>query len=221
VILHEIALLRNSYIRIDFSRARIGIVNGRSLSFANGHSSMSPRRRQIADQQIAEQAAELLIEAGPEAVTFAEVAKRCGLAPPTLVQRFGVKDTLIGAAAQAMKSRLVASFSEAARLNRPLPALIQALQAWAAPHAATLRLAYHANQASYSLELRKQISFALAAAVETGDLPRCDVAMLARTLQITFTGAVAIAALEGGDAKSEVARAIEMQLSNYVGELGT
>jgi AcrR family transcriptional regulator len=220
VILHEIALLRNSYIEIDFSPAFIGIVNGRSLSFANTRSSMTPRLRQITDLQIAEHAAGLLIEAGPETVTFAEVAKRCGLAPPTLVQRFGHKNVLMGAAAQAVQARLALVFHDAARLNSPLAALIQALQAWAPPHAALLRLARLIDQAGYSLELRKQISFALAAAVEGGELPRCNVAMLARTLQITFTGAVAVAALERSDAPAEVALSIEMQLSNYIGDMG-
>jgi AcrR family transcriptional regulator len=221
VILDEIALLRNRYTKIDFAAPQSSIVNGRSLSFANGRSFMSPRLRQIADQQIAEHAAELLIEAGPGAVTFAEVAKRCGLAPPTLVQRFGHKDVLIGAATRAVQARLPVVFNDAARLNLPLAALIQALQSWAAPHFAILRLAQSTiGQAGYSLELRKQISFALAAAVEAGELPRCDVAMLARTLQITFTGAVAVAALERGDAKAEVARSIEMQLSNYIGDMG-
>jgi AcrR family transcriptional regulator len=217
VILHEIALLRNSYDQIDFLGGRTGIVNARSSSFTNGHSLMSPRTRLVADAQIAEHTAELLIEAGPDAVTFAEVAKRCGLAPPTLVQRFGHKDALIGAAAQALKARLVAVFNDAARIKPPISALIEALQAWAASHLAALRLASFADQATYSLELRKQISYALAAAVEAGELPRCDVAMLARTLQITFTGAVAIAALERADAKPVVAAAIETQLAPYVG----
>jgi AcrR family transcriptional regulator len=215
VILDEIALLRNGYTKIDFAPAKIPIVNDCSLSFANGHSFMAPRLRQITDQQIAQHAAELLVEAGPNGVTFAEVAKRCGLAPPTLVQRFGQKDVLIGAAVRALQARLVAAFNDAARLNPPLAALIQALQASAAPHAAILLLAQSAID--YSLELRKQICFALAAAVEAGELPRCDVAMLARTLQITFTGAVALAALERGEVKAEVARSIEMQLANYVG----
>lgn len=180
---------------------------------------MTPRRRQIADYQIAEHAAELLIEVGPEAITFAEVAKRCGLAPPTLVQRFAHKDALLGAAGLSVTARLTAVFNDAARDNPPLAALIQALETWAAPHAALLRLAESGvDLAGYSLELRKQISFGLAAAVEAGELPRCDIAMLARTLQITFSGAVAVAALERADAVAEVARGIETQLSDYVGK---
>jgi AcrR family transcriptional regulator len=217
VILDEIALVRNRYTKIDFIVLLLRIVNERSLSFANGHSYMSPRLRQIADQQIAEHAAQLLTEAGPEAVTFAEVSKQCGLAPATLVQRFGQKDVLIGAAVQAVQARLTATFNDAARLNPPLVAVVRALQSWAASHAAMLRLSLSTGLAAYSLELRKQISFALAAAVEAGELPRCDVAMLARTLQITFTGAVAVAALERGEANVEVAQSIEMQLSSYIG----
>jgi AcrR family transcriptional regulator len=178
---------------------------------------MSPRRRTIADLDIAEHAAQLLLEAGPGAVTFSQVAERCQLAPPTLVQRFGRKESLIEAAAVALRGRVAMAFMEAAREHRPLRGMIAALQSLASTHAAILRLASTSDRAAYSVGLRKQISFTLAMAVEASELPRCDVASLARTLQINFSGAVATALMEGSDAEAEVAAAIETQLADYIG----
>ena len=177
---------------------------------------MSPRRKTIADLDIAQHAAQLLLEAGPDAVTFSQVADRCGLAPPTLVQRFGRKESLIEAAALALRARVATVFMDATREHPPLRGLSAALQSLSATHAAILRLANMSNQAAYSIELRKQISFTLAMAVEASELPRCDVAMLARTLQIAFSGAVATALLEGSDAAAEVAAAISTQLADYI-----
>jgi AcrR family transcriptional regulator len=204
------------YIRVDFGPCGGGIVNKRSPSYANEHSLMSPRTKQIDDLVAAEHAARLLIEAGPKAVTFAEVGKRCGLAPPTLVQRFGGKDQLVAAATALLRVNMIAAFSDAARQPSPISALTAALQRLAAQQAAIVRAGSRPELATYSLELRKQICFLLAAAVEAGELPRCDVALLARTLQITFAGAVAIAILEGIDVMSEVAAAVEVQLANYI-----
>ena len=56
---------------------------------------MCPRRRTIPDHALAEQACTLLVEAGAPAVTFAQVSKRGGIAPATLVQRFGTREGLL------------------------------------------------------------------------------------------------------------------------------
>jgi hypothetical protein len=116
-------------------------------------------------------------------VTFVEVAQRCGLAPPTLVQRFSTRQGMLD----------LAPVQAAATLTAP-----------------TVELR------AYSLELRKQISFALAAAIEGGELPRCDVAQLARNIQINFAGAVATALLERRDAALEISTAFDLQLANYI-----
>jgi hypothetical protein len=51
--------------------------------------------------------------------------------------------------------------------------------------------------------------------VEAGELPRCNVAELARTIQISVTGAVGVALLEGNPATSEVVPAVDAQLRDF------
>jgi len=56
------------------------------------------RRRSIADADLLDAALALMATEGPEAVTFAAVSAATGLAPATLVQRFGSKPALVKAA---------------------------------------------------------------------------------------------------------------------------
>ncbi len=176
---------------------------------------MAPRPRSIHNNIIALHAGQLLTERGRDAVTFAQVAERCGLAPPTLVQRFASREGLLAAAAGSLRHRIPAAFMDSGGAP-PLAAMRTALQQLAPVIAAAIDLAGSSGLEQFSLELRKQISFGLAAAIEAGELPRCDIAGLARTIQISVTGAVAIARLETGDAEAEVALAFDDQLAAYV-----
>lgn len=56
------------------------------------------RRRSIADADLLDAALALMAANGPDAVTFASVSAATGLAPATLVQRFGSKPALVKAA---------------------------------------------------------------------------------------------------------------------------
>jgi AcrR family transcriptional regulator len=60
-----------------------------------------PRNRSISDDQIFAALQALLDTGGDKAVSFATVAAAVGLAPPTLVQRFGSRDGMVRAARQA------------------------------------------------------------------------------------------------------------------------
>ena len=176
------------------------------------------RTRSIPDATIAHTAAELLVQRGPGAVTFAEVSQQCGLAPPTLVQRFGSRSGLLEAAAVALRLRLLELFEanwrepSSPHLARLTTSLVQAgpLQD------AASRLSPEADTSAFSHELRKQISLRLAIAVEAGELPRCDVAQLARTLQIAFAGAVSTARIEGRGLPEEVTAALAAQLDIFI-----
>ena len=176
------------------------------------------RTRSIPDTTIAHTAMELLVQRGPGAVTFAEVSQQCGLAPPTLVQRFGSRAGLLDAAAAALRTRLLEAFeanwqdTATAHLARLTDTLITI----APLQSAALHLSRETDLSAFSFELRKQISLRLAIAVEAGELPRCDVAQLARTLQIAFTGAVATAQIERGDVALEVSEALSAQLDSYI-----
>lgn len=57
-----------------------------------------PRPRTISDTSLLEAALTVMHTYGPDAMTFASVAKAAGLAPATLVQRFGSKEHLVEAA---------------------------------------------------------------------------------------------------------------------------
>ena len=176
---------------------------------------MCPRRKTIEDMTVAQHACRLLLEGGPSAVTFAQVSKASGLAPPTLVQRFVNREGMLVVAVEALRARVVAGFGDA-RQPSVLPGLRAALTALAADLVAAIRLASAVPHAQYALELRKQISYALAEAVEAGELPHCDVAQLARTIQISAMGAAAVALLESGDPALEVGRALDAQLASYI-----
>lgn len=61
-----------------------------------------PRTRTISDDQIFAAVQRLLDSGGDKAVSFATVAAATGLAPPTLVQRYGSRDGMVRTARQAM-----------------------------------------------------------------------------------------------------------------------
>lgn len=54
-----------------------------------------PRRKVISDEEILDRALPIMAEAGPAGFTLADVARAVGVAPATLLQRFGDKQTLI------------------------------------------------------------------------------------------------------------------------------
>ena len=54
-----------------------------------------PRRKSISDEEILDRALAVIANAGPAGFTLADLAKEVGVAPATLLQRFGDKRTLI------------------------------------------------------------------------------------------------------------------------------
>ncbi len=123
---------------------------------------------------------------------------------------------MLEAAAAALRERVGEAFAAGDRTGPRLAALLGRLHDLAPVQAAATLTAPTVELRAYSLELRKQISFALAAAIEGGELPRCDVAQLARNIQINFAGAVATALLERRDAALEISTAFDLQLANYI-----
>jgi AcrR family transcriptional regulator len=72
-----------------------------------------PRKRTIPDERIFAAIQRLLEEGGDRAVSFATVGAATGLAPPTLVQRYGSRDGMVRAARMAAWDRLAALTTEA------------------------------------------------------------------------------------------------------------
>ena len=54
-----------------------------------------PRPRSISDEDILDRALPLMAKAGPAGFTLADVAREVGVAPATLIQRFGDKQSLV------------------------------------------------------------------------------------------------------------------------------
>jgi AcrR family transcriptional regulator len=54
-----------------------------------------PRRKTISDDEVLDRALPLMVSAGPAGFTLGELARDLGMAPATLLQRFGDKATLI------------------------------------------------------------------------------------------------------------------------------
>jgi AcrR family transcriptional regulator len=72
-----------------------------------------PRKRTIPDEDLLDAALVLVREVGPDAVSFGTLATRVGLAPSTLVQRFGSKAGLLHAALLRAWRQLEAATDEA------------------------------------------------------------------------------------------------------------
>ncbi|MBI1196379.1 MAG: TetR family transcriptional regulator [Phenylobacterium sp.] len=67
-----------------------------------------PRRKTISDDEILERALPLMAAAGPAGFTLADLAREVGVAPATLMQRFGDKQTLVERAFAQDNTRFVA-----------------------------------------------------------------------------------------------------------------
>jgi AcrR family transcriptional regulator len=71
-----------------------------------------PRRKTISDEDILDRALPLMAEMGPAGFTLADLGKAVGIAPATLLQRFGDKQTLIERAFSRDNERFVAWLEE-------------------------------------------------------------------------------------------------------------
>ncbi|HEX9859229.1 MAG TPA: transcriptional regulator, partial [Paracoccaceae bacterium] len=101
------------------------------------------RLKTIPDARVFAAVRRLLAAGGEKAVAFASVAKATGLAPPTLVQRYGSRDAMLRAALGAAWTELEAA-TERAEADAPTStkgaqALLKALGA-ESPEAADLAL---------------------------------------------------------------------------------
>ena len=187
-----------------------GNINDRSF-IINGMG----RPRTASTLDILAAAARVVTRSGPAGVTFAEVGREAGLAPATLVQRFGSKRGLLLALAEQGAAGVAEPFDEARATHAsPLRALTEALVAMAAsvptPEALANHLAFfqidlrepdfHALALAHATGLRAQVQTLLDDAVAAGELEPCDTGRLARAVQVTYNGSLVTWAVhrEGG-----------------------
>ena len=166
---------------------------------------MSPRPQTVSNADILRAAGRAISRVGPARLTLAEVAREAGLAPATLVQRFGSKRGLLVAFAEHAAANVGGEF-RAARAAHETP-----LEALVAVHVARTRHvetpeALANNLALFQLDLTDpelyvsaleharategEIRSLLDEAVAAGQLTPSDTSRLARSVQVAYNGAL-------------------------------
>lgn len=149
-----------------------------------------PRKRTIPDDRIFQAIQRLLDAGGDRAVSFATVAAATGLAPPTLVQRYGSRDGMVRAARTAAWDKLSTATGEAiAATDQKGPQAL--LKALAATDPASLVLdARDPDLAQRAAAWQATVESALALRLGSGQKARESAAMLfaAWQGQLLWTG---------------------------------
>ncbi len=163
------------------------------------------RPRTTTDGEVLAAASRVVTLLGPSGLTLAEVSREAGLAPATLLQRFGSKRGLLLALAARSAAGVAEPFDGARAEHRsPLAALEGAMRAMvsfaATPEELANHLAlfqmdlrerdFHQLALEHAGSLREQIRSLLDEAVAAGELTPCDTERLARAVQVTFNGSL-------------------------------
>ena len=166
---------------------------------------MSPRPRETSDEHILAATARVMQRRSPTQLTLADVAKEAGVAPATLIQRFGTKRGLLLAVCSTAPGSVPQQFAAArAKHKSPLKALVELYAECTSfaptPEAMANGLAYlqidlidpdfHAITLAQFRAIREQTRILLDEAVAAHELRRCDTAKLARLIQHVNGGAM-------------------------------
>ena len=196
---------------------------------------MSPRPRLASDAEIVEAAKRVISREGPNGFTLAEVGQEAGIAPSTLVQRFGSKRELmlavagrgVGVGTEAPESCFAAARRET---SSPLEALTRGLEDMAsmAPtpeelsnHLAFLQIDltdpdFHKLALANALTNRNGIVELLDEAIGAGELKQCDTDRLSVAVDAIAGGALINWAIHReGTAREAIRDALETLLGPY------
>lgn len=180
-----------------------------------------PRPRKHTDEQLLEAAARVIGARGPHQLTLADIGREAGIAPATLLQRFGSKRGLLLAVAASAPGMISSVFAEArARSRTPLGALEVALVALAstvsdpdevANHLAFLALdlgdpEFRQYAVQDSDTFRAEIGALLKQAAADGQLELRNRRPLVELLQAAYHGALLMWAIERNGSASERVR---------------
>jgi AcrR family transcriptional regulator len=189
-----------------------------------------PRSRTVDDAAILAAAAEAIGEHGPGGFTLATVGEKVGLAPATLLQRFGSKRGLLLALAATGSKWADEQFRAAsARETSPRKALIDALKAMtrgvATPEAMANNMAFlqmdlrdpdfHRLALAHARAFRRGIEALLQQAHAAGELaPETDTRRLAEAVEALYNGALITWAIHrNGRVERHLQRQLETLLS--------
>jgi AcrR family transcriptional regulator len=163
---------------------------------------MAGRPRTHSDDALLDATFRAVGAVGPAQLTLADVAREAGVAPATLVQRFGSKRELLVAAATRSAARAGTALPDGG--DAPVDALVDGLVALTgltrdpaafANHLALLQLdladpELRAHAAAHARGLRRAIRRLLDAAVAQGELAPRDTRALADAVHATYQGAL-------------------------------
>lgn len=203
--------------------------------FVNAHLfivlAMSPRTRGKPDSELLAATARVIERIGPHRLTLADVAKETGLAPATLLQRFGSKRGLLLAVASQGASGVREEF---ARIRVLHPSPLRSLQAVArsmaqmakTPEALANHLAFlemdladrdfHRLALTHARQFQKEIRALLDEAVREGELRKCATAKLANAVQSMIGGSLLGWAIHrDGKADAWIVRDLDILLRPY------
>jgi AcrR family transcriptional regulator len=193
---------------------------------------MSPRPRSVSDEEILAATARMIGRVGPVRLTLAHVAREVGLAPATLIQRFGSKRKLLLAMASqggGYEDDFVArlrgegrSALETARAFLLCFAGLAATPREMANHLAFLQIdltdpAFHRITSRVFRSNHETIAALFAEAREKGELASGDPKALARVLLAVVNGSLLTwAVYREGEAAAWLARDVDLALEPYL-----
>ena len=194
-------------------------------------SRVTPRPRTVTDDEILAAAARAMSKVPPTRFTLADVAREVGLAPATLVQRFGSKRGLLLALSSLSAASMDACFDAVRQAHAsPLQALLSAATEMArfsgTPEELANSLAYlqidlsdeefHKHILIGSRAMQRGYRALLDDAVAAGELEPCDTDALGRAVEAMAAGSlIGWAIHRKGKAEAWVRRDLETLLAPY------
>jgi len=192
---------------------------------------MSPRPRSLPDSEILLAATRVIERLGPARLTLADVAKEVGLAPATLVQRFGSKRGLLLAVAGQGTSGVREQFAAIrARSRSPLRAIREVARCMAgmakSPEALANHLAFlemdladrdfHRLALQHARKFRSALRSLVEDAIRDAELRPCPAARLADAVQAVIGGSLLNWAVHrNGKAATRILADLETLLAPY------
>jgi len=191
------------------------------------------RPRLVSDDVILDATRQVLAELGPVKLTLAAVGARAGLAPPTLLQRFGSKRGLLLASAARSPLMVLRAAEEAEAQNTSPLATLRDFVLTAVAHIkhreelgnglVQLDVAdpeFRQHALAHSAAIVDSCARLYQAAVEAGELrPDTDVPVLARHTLVCFTGALEVWAVNGwGSLREFLTEHLDLAIAPYLAQ---
>jgi AcrR family transcriptional regulator len=191
------------------------------------------RPRLVSDDKILDATCQVLAELGPVKLTLAAVGERVGLAPPTLMQRFGSKRGLLLASAARSPLMVLRALEEAEARNTSPLATLRDFALAAVAHIkhreelgnglgiVQLDVAdpeFRRHAVAYSAAIVDSCTRLYLAAQEAGELrPDTDVSALARHTLVCLNGALQVWAVNGWGSLSEfLTEQLDLTIAPYL-----